>query len=293
MAFVLSAFADEADRSLAGQLEALHECGVGQIELRGIDGKSVAALTDAEAARVRDRLAGEGIGISAMGSPYGKYPIDRPLQPHIDDFRRGLDICRLLGADRIRMFSFYLPAGQPAEDWRAKVFDGIDQMLNLAREAGVRLAHENERGIYGDNLERCEDLMHQFGESMGLIFDPANFVQCGVRPAAAFPRLSKWLEYLHVKDARMGTGAVVPSGAGDGDVAMILRALADRPGDITLTIEPHLKVFEGLANLQAEPLEGEYAYPDSRSAFRAAVGALKGLLTEMGYSEGGRGIWIR
>ena len=294
-AFLLSAFADEADAMLKGQIEALRQNGIGQIELRGVNGKSVAALTDAEAASVRLLMDDAGISISSMGSPYGNYPINEPLDRHIDDFRRGLDICRALGAARIRMFSFFMPEGEDPADYRARVLDGIGQMLDLADKAGIRLAHENEKGIYGDVAARCVDLMEIFGDRMGFIFDPANFIQCGVKPKEAFPLLSRWIEYLHIKDAQLDGGAVVPAGMGDGEIQWILDQLAGRQADVTLTIEPHLTVFEGLNALQSESLTHRFHYPDKRTAFDAAADALKSVMASLGFSEikGGLGRWIR
>ena len=45
----LSAFADEADSSLSGQIEALRRNQVGYIELRGINGTNISLVTEDEA----------------------------------------------------------------------------------------------------------------------------------------------------------------------------------------------------------------------------------------------------
>ena len=50
--FILSAFADEADKMLDGQIEAMKENGVACVELRGVDGKNVKDLTIDEAKEV-------------------------------------------------------------------------------------------------------------------------------------------------------------------------------------------------------------------------------------------------
>ena len=44
--YILSAFADEASASFPEQLEALREAGIDRIEIRGVDGTNVSALTD-------------------------------------------------------------------------------------------------------------------------------------------------------------------------------------------------------------------------------------------------------
>ena len=84
---------------------------------------------------------------------------------------------------------------------------------------------------------------------------------------------------MHIKDAFLSDGAVVCAGHGDGHVAEILRRLnQEREGEIILTVEPHLTVFDGLSALQDEELKHHEHYPDSRTAFHAAVTALKDML---------------
>ena len=279
--FVLSAFADEASPVFDEQLRILAEEGVSLVELRGADGKNCADLTLEEASSMRAKLDAAGIGLSALGSPYGKYPLAESFDRHLDQFRHGLELCRVLGAKRIRMFSFY-PAGEVDEAARAEVLRRLDVMLTLAEQAGVQLVHENEKGIYGDVTERNADLLAHFGDRLGFAFDPANFIQCGVKPIEAFEALHERITYMHIKDALMADGAVVCAGHGDGDVPEILRRLnAEREDEVILTVEPHLTIFKGLENLQDEQLKHHESYPDSRTAFHAAVSALKEILAAL------------
>ncbi len=57
----LCAFADEAARSLDGQIDALTRNGIGLIEVRGIDGKNVSDFTPDEARKYADALRAAGI----------------------------------------------------------------------------------------------------------------------------------------------------------------------------------------------------------------------------------------
>lgn len=189
------------------------------------------------------------------------------------------------------MFSFYPPKGEDIAAYRQQVIDQLGAMLDAADAQDIVLAHENEKGIYGDIPERCLDLVETFGGRLKCIFDPANFIQCGARPADAYPMLKKHIYYFHMKDALLADGSVVPCGMGDGSVPEILK---DYGGDETgLTIEPHLKVFAGLNALQGEELHHKYAYSDNRTAFRAAVDAVKSILTDAGYREGEANRWIK
>ena len=51
---------------------------------------------------------------------------------------------------------------------------------------------------------------------MKAVFDPANFVQCGVDTLKAWEMLKNKVEYLHIKDA-VGQ-AIVPAGEGEGNI---------------------------------------------------------------------------
>ena len=278
--FVLSAFADEASPMLDEQIKALQEEGISLIELRGVDGKNVSGLTIEEAQAVKAKLDAAGIRLSALGSPYGKASLGQAFDEHLASFKHGLELCKVLDCKRIRMFSFY-PAG-PVEEAREEVLRRLEIMLTLAEEAGVQLVHENEKGIYGDDTARNANLLNHFGARLGFAFDPANFVQCGVNTLETYELLHDRITYMHIKDALLSDGAVVSAGNGDGHVAEILGRLnTEREGEVILTVEPHLTVFAGLKNLQDEELKHHESYPDSRTAFHAAVSALKGILNQL------------
>lgn len=115
-------------------------------------------------------------------------------------------------------------------------------LADRAAPHDVVLAHENERGIYGDVPERCLDIVESVGsERLRLIWDPGNFVACGVHPHGdGYTLLRAHLEYVHVKDVDRASGAAVPAGEGDGDIVVTLRALRDDGFDGVFSLEPHL-----------------------------------------------------
>lgn len=275
--FRLSAFADEAAVAFDDQLAALKKHAIDLLEFRGFNGKNVSKLTDQEARTAKSMMDDAGICLSALGSPYGKYPIEADFAIHRADFQRGLELAHMLGADKIRMFSFFIPSESEAASWRSKVIDQLGEMLDMAKAENILLCHENEKGIYGDTDERCLDLLQAFPQ-LGCVFDPANFIQCSVDVLPAFERIVDRITYMHVKDALCDSGAVVPAGYGDADFAALISRLRmlDRP--MVLTLEPHLTVFKGLSDLQGETLLHKYTYLDDMAAFSAAVKAIKDLL---------------
>lgn len=281
--FILSAFADEAGKPLAAQINALQRNKIGYMEIRTVDGKNVSDLTNGEAKDVRAALDAADIRVKTVGSAIGKINITDDLAPHIDKLKHTLEIANILGAERLRMFSFFLPAGS-AETYRDDVMERMDRMLDAAKGSGVTFYHENEKGIYGDTLARVRDLIDTFGERMRFIFDPANFLQCGERPAEIYPALAKDIAYFHIKDAVFETGTVVPAGEGDGGIPDILAAHAATADGTMLTVEPHLKIFSGFGDMRGMNEAETARFKDNDTAFDTAVTSLKNILEREGLS---------
>ena len=88
-------------------------------------------------------------------------------------------------------------------------------LADVAEEAGVVLLHENEKEIYGDIPRRCLDIVSSVGSpNLRLAWDPANFVQVGVRPfAEGYALLRPDVVYIQIKDALAADASVVVAGA--------------------------------------------------------------------------------
>ena len=169
--FRFSAFSDEYSASLDEQIEGLLLNKIKMTELRGVDGTNVSDLTPDQASDVKRRLDAHGISVSAVGSPIGKIGVTDPIAPHLDKLRNTCEIALRLGTSRIRVFSFYIPDGK-YEEYRDEVLDRMGKMLEIGDEYGLKLCHENEKGIYGDTPERCLDIMTAFEGRYGCVFDP-------------------------------------------------------------------------------------------------------------------------
>jgi len=122
---ILSAFADEYSHNLAEQIEALKAYGFTHLEPRFISGRNISTYTDEEARALRKALDGNGISVYSLGSPLGKISLDDDFAPHLDLTERVCKIANILGASRIRMFSFYLPEGKTREQCRPEVLERL------------------------------------------------------------------------------------------------------------------------------------------------------------------------
>lgn len=294
--FVLTGFTDEYAPALAEQIECCKKLGLAGIDLRGVYGKNCTELTDEEAKALKSTLDQEGLKVTCMGSPLGKILITDPFEPHLELFKRTLEICKLLDVTRIRLFSFYIPKGEDPEKYRDEVMKRLRAFVDAAEGSGVALLHENEKGIYGDTADRCLDILTEMDGGMQAIFDPANFIQCGENVLAAWDKLEYFVESVHVKDAT-NVGFVVPAGYGVGEVDKIIRKFSAKEGLRYLTCEPHLTLFEGMKSLEQGEVQagGRFVYPSAKDAYGAAVDALKEILIKCSFDEtkGEQGTWIR
>lgn len=275
---ILSGFSDEIAPELDLQLAAIREWGLSHIELRAADGVNVSDFSTEKGKEVKNKLAGAGVSVSSIGSPIGKIGIEEVFAPHLEKLKRTLEIQKELGAPYLRMFSFYIPQGRAPEDFREEVLDRVGRMVEEAAAWDSVLLHENEKGIYGDNAPRCKELLDAFyGPHFKAVFDFANFVQVGQQTLPAYELLKPYVEYVHVKDAQWGTGAVVPAGQGDGHVKDILTDLIGGGWKGFLSLEPHLTDFAGLAALEQDPQKRGSAL-DGKSAWKLALDSLKEIL---------------
>lgn len=123
--------------------------------------------------------------------------------------------------------------------------------------------------FYVDTGDRARDILGTINSPhLRLAFDPANFIRAQVLPMTdAYPLVKDYISYIHMKDARVNTGEVVPPGEGDGEIRKLLAALKEKNYSGVISIEP--KGRPGIAD------------PDF---FIIAAKALKRLLREAGIS---------
>ncbi|MBE6568777.1 MAG: sugar phosphate isomerase/epimerase [Ruminococcaceae bacterium] len=276
--FILSAFSDEYAPELDKQIEGMVKNKVKMSEVRGVDGINVSDLTTTQAMDAKKKLDAYGIGVSAIGSPIGKIDITDPMDAHLDTLKHTCELADIFGTKRIRMFSFYVGEAK-YEDCTNEVIDRMGQMLDIADSYGIRLCHENEKGIYGDTPERCLELLKTYEGRLGCVFDPANFIECGCEPYPhCFELLSPYMEYMHIKDCAKN-GTIVPAGEGIGGIPEILSLINNKRkgSDFILTVEPHLRVFDGLSSLEKSGMSTTIGnvFATAEEAFEVAITSLR------------------
>ncbi|MBQ7974625.1 MAG: sugar phosphate isomerase/epimerase [Clostridia bacterium] len=275
----LSAFADEYSPSFDKQLEYLKENNIEYIELRFLDGKNIADLTEDEVMSVKKKLDNANIKVSSLGSPLGKINLEDDFSEHLVKCEKVFKTANILGVKNIRVFSFYLPDGKTREECRGDVLSRLEEMVTLAEKYGVTLCHENEAKIYGESPEYCLDILSHFGGRLKCVFDMGNFVLDGYKPfPCGYEMLKDYIEYFHIKDS-LYAGAIVPPGCGEASIPEIFAQVKkDFPRDVLVTLEPHLETFSGLNQLVGKSFENPYKFESPEAAFDEAVCRIKEIL---------------
>ena len=278
--FTLSAFGDEVAEDIDEQLRVLNELEIRFLELRSAWGTNVLELSNEQVDQLVERCKAHSIKVSCIGSPIGKSPIDEPIEKVVDDLERITDIAKMVGTDRVRVFSFYPESdGLQAE----RVEESIARlclMAEVAAERKVKLLLENEGGLVGDTPERCRALVEGVDSPhLRYVWDTGNYPQMGFARSVdiGWPLLSKYTECVQVKDARISDGTITVAGGGDGQVRELLSNLHDVEYVGFLALEPHLLIA------------GQRGGFSGGEGMKMAADALRGLMAEVGCVEvGGR-----
>ncbi len=271
----ISVFGDEIAVDFETQLRSLEKLAIGYIDVRRAWSVRCNQFTTAHVARIKTLCKDYNIRVACMGSPIGKSPIDDPIENELAALRRMAEIAHQLGTSMIRIFSFYPESdGTNAVE---KAIERLERLSKLANELDVYLLLENEKRLVGDTPVPCHKILQAIDSPrLRFIWDPANFVQCGVANQVEkwWELLSPYLAYIHIKDARLSDGVVVPAGEGDGQLEHLLASLAEDNYNGILSLEPHLSAA------------GEYDGFSGEEKTKIAVTALRKLMINQGIQEG-------
>jgi sugar phosphate isomerase/epimerase len=254
--WTLSGFIDEISNDFKEQCEVAAGLGLRYVEVRSAWGTNILDLDTGQLDTVRKTLADYGLSVSSIGSPIGKISIDDDFAPHLERMRHAVEVAHALGAPYIRLFSFFIPEGTDPDSRRDEVLSRMNALAEVSADADVILVHENEKEIYGDIPRRCLDIVSSVSApQLQLAWDPANFVQVGVRPyTEGYAMLRRHVSYIQIKDALLADGTVVVAGAGDGEVVETVRALRADGFDGFFSLEPHLGEYTAFGALSGAEL---------------------------------------
>lgn len=251
MPFQFTGFADEAEKSLDGQISTLKEVGWSAIELRLLDGKNVINLTDDEWSATKDKLQAGGIKVVGFGGAIANWsrPITNDFQVDIDELKRVAPRMREVDTKFLRVMSYPNPEDNPMskDEYRNEVIRRFKELAKIAEDENVILAHENCSG-YGADADGWLDMVESVNSpALQGIMDTGNNSLHEKDVEATWRYYEKCREtftHVHVKCAKPGPdgGDYVTCYVEEDPVQeRILRDLYERGYDGWLSIEPHIK----------------------------------------------------
>jgi sugar phosphate isomerase/epimerase len=254
--WTLSGFVDEISADPIEQCQVARGLGLRYGEIRSAWGVNILNLNPDQLATLQRTLSEHELSVSSIGSPIGKIFIDEPFEPHLERMRHAAEVAGQLGAPYIRIFSFFIHEGTDPDQHRDEVLRRMRALADVAEQSDVILVHENEKHIYGDIPRRCLDIVTSVDSpQLKLAWDPANFVQVGVRPfTEGYADLRPHVAYVQIKDAVLADGSVVVAGQGDGEVVETVRALRADGFDGFFSLEPHLGDYSQIGGFSGTEL---------------------------------------
>lgn len=251
MPFQLTGFADEAERSLEGQISTLKELGWNAIELRLIDGKNVCDQSDDEWRQTWEALQSASIKVVGFGGQIANWarPIDSDFQIDIDELARAAPRMRECGAPFLRVMSYPNAKESPFERnaWKSEATRRLKELATIAEGEGIVLGHENCNG-YGETPEGFLEMAQNIDSpAFRLIFDTGNnsLHENDIEATWDYYRKCRdWIDHVHIKCAKpnpQGGDYVTCHVDEDPAQARILSDLASTGYDGWLSIEPHIK----------------------------------------------------
>lgn len=186
----LSVFSDDLAANWQRAVEVAQAAGVDGVEIRNVGGKSSKDLTDEEAREMASALKGTGLGISCMGSTYGRlFWLDDPDAKKATEavLAKMIRFCEMFDTNKIRIFALWIPGYEDHKDkWAerprfnldllTRIVRNMETSVKMAEAAGVSLLIENEGNSYSGTCREARLIMEA-------IDSPA--VQCIFHPRIA------------------------------------------------------------------------------------------------------------
>ncbi len=266
-------------------MRTIQTAGLSRIDLRIVEGVSIAALPMDRAREVAGKLRAAGIQVGMFGSPLGKIDLADDLGIDLAKLDHLGQLAGVFQCRRVRVFSYF------NEKAKATPRDRADETLRRLRvlkeravALGLELYHENERDIFGDSVANVLQIVDALvdGVHFGTVFDFDNYNQCGEDVWQAWERLRDHTDAFHLKDSD-SRRQHVPIGQGAGRAREILSDCLRMGWEGHLALEPHLAHSPavlatgpgGSANLALANLSDE-------EAWQVGAAAGKDLLREIG-----------
>ena len=197
-------------------LEEANRLGVGGVQVDAAGDLSPDRLTDTGRREFRNRLRSLNLQLTALNCPL-RHGLDTAenQQPRIEHVRKVMTLAYELGP-RIVVVQMPRVPDDPATERARLLREALLALGAHGDRVGTTLALE----VGLDSGEKVRDYLNTYDTgSLGVNFDPANFLLNGFDPAANLLPLAGKVVHVHARDARTSTvsraAQEVPLGAGD------------------------------------------------------------------------------
>ncbi len=268
----LAVIGDEIGPSVTEMLSFCEENDVHRLDMRTVDGRNLLGMTLDEVDAIGKQLKAAGITVPTFVSPLLKWPapgkaaaggkVDFAFDPAscpIDDpLIHAFDVATVLGAQKIRVFSFLRYPGFTPADLSAP----MDRLIDLADRHDVIVEVENEPVCNIGSLGELTGYFAALSEPspwLRPLVDIGNSWSMGQPPSDDdFATLGPMVDLIHLKDRDFAAGRTVPLGDGKVPWARELKRLL-----------AHVTVPEVVASLETHcPQDGRHATAKSVAALR-------------------------
>ena len=263
----LTGFADEAASDIDGQIRATKELGWSNIECRGVNGKNLHDISDADFDAVCAKLAAAGVRVNCFGSAIGNWAknIEQPFDVTLAEANRAIPRMQRLGSKLIRIMSYPILKDRSPDDQLAdERYKRLRTLQKMFSDAGLQLVHENCSNFGAMSWKHSLRMLENV-PGLKLVFDTGNPVDSeDYSFDAPRPKQSSWtfysnvrahIAYVHIKDGRLDAQGRIEwtfPGEGSGDVKRIVKDLLDSGYDGGFSMEPHMKVVAHDPSVNAE-----------------------------------------
>lgn len=251
---LLAVIGDEISPSLDDMIDFCVENNVSRLEMRTVGGRNLLGMELDEIAEIASRIHQSRLTVPSFISPVLKWPapgqsstggkvdfaFDPDSCPTGDPFQHAFDICIMLGATRLRIFSWLR-----YDDYQPGDLAGpLGQLCELADEYGVDLQVENESVCNVGSLDELDALMQTFSHRrIRPLVDISNAYGLGAPPSIeTFKALAPRTDHISLKDRKIAERKTVPIGQGDVPFDKVLPVLlaGTKSREVLASIETHV-----------------------------------------------------
>lgn len=274
----LAVIGDEIGPSVTEMLSFCEENDVRRLDMRTVDGRNLLGMALEEVDAIGRQLKAAGISVPTFVSPVLKWPapgkapaggkvdfaFDPATCPTDDPLAHAFDVATVLGASKMRVFSFLRYPGFKPDDLTAP----MGRMVDLADRYDVTVEIENEPVCNIGSLDELTGYFTALVEPspwLRPLVDIGNSWSMGKPPSDDdFATLGPLVDLIHLKDRDFEARRTVPLGDGKVPWARELTRLLR-----------HVTVPEVVASMETHcPQDGRHATAKSVAALRRIAGEI-------------------